>query len=87
MNVQGPDGQGVYTGKVAGLGQVTFGRVKEPPAWRFGDQYAWFSQKYWWLKAAERRRQVFIFREQPREGRELNLDDAVAEKDEDYLTY
>jgi len=82
--VSGPDRDGLYTARMDGLG-ISFGRVKEPAAWRTGDQQHYHSQGYWWLKHPDHRGRIFILREEPKEGRELNLRDAVAELDADVI--
>lgn len=82
--VSGPDGNGLYTARVRGVG-ISFGRVKEPAAWRTGDQQLYHSMRYWWLKHGDHRGKIFILREQPREGQELDLNNVVATLNEDAI--
>lgn len=85
-NVTGPS-NGTYSGKAGSYGNITFGQIKEPAAWRTGNQQQYHSQRYWWVKSSENRGKVFIVREQPRQGQDLDLSNVVAKHDEDYLTY
>ncbi|MBW7955564.1 hypothetical protein H3C66_02420 [Patescibacteria group bacterium] len=85
--VSGPNNQGHFSGQLGRHGTVTFGQVKEPPAWRTGNQHHYHSQRFWWLKASEHRGKVFILRDQPLNGRDIDLNSAVAQLDEDNIVY
>ena len=68
-----------FTGKLDRV-KVSFGRVPEQAAWKSSTIQSYHQNRYWWLTTDrdEDRNKVFIFKDKPEAGRELDLSKAVA---------
>ena len=70
-------GNGPYEAKL-NRKAIKFDKVPEQPAWRPASIQEHHFQRRWWVTHVDYPKQVFIVGSDPREVRQLNLDEPVA---------